>query len=75
MKLVDEELELELELDDVELELDELDELELDELELDAKNSTCRYGLRVLILFSLVAKATVPREGDFRGISTINPLY
>jgi hypothetical protein len=63
-KLVDDELELELELEDVELELDELLELELDELELDAKNPTSRYGLRVLLLFSLVVKATVPRDGD-----------
>jgi hypothetical protein len=53
-KLIDDELELELELTDIELELDELDELELDELELDAKNSSSKYGLRVLSLFSLV---------------------
>jgi hypothetical protein len=72
-KLVDEELELELELDDKELELEELLELELDELELEAQNPTSKYGLRVLILFSLVAKATVPSDGDFGATSTINP--
>jgi hypothetical protein len=57
----------------VELELDELLELELLELELDAKNPICKYGLRILLLFSLVAKPTVPRDGDFGSTSIINP--
>lgn len=73
VKLVDDELELELELDDIELELDELLELELELLELDAKNPNSKYGLRVLLLFSLLANPTVPRDGDIGSISIINP--
>lgn len=70
---MDEELELELELDDVELELDELDELELDELELDAKNSISKYGLRVLFLFSLLVKDTLPSDEEIGLTSIKNP--